>query len=91
MRRILSVPLLAAAFALPSAAFSQAGGHSNSRSGIPESIRTQTADQQVLQVLNRLAFGPRPGDTEKVRALGADRWIEQQLQPERIVASYSGR
>ncbi len=46
--------------------------------------REQTADQQVLQVLNRLAFGPRPGDVGKVRAIGVDAWIDQQLHPERI-------
>jgi len=46
--------------------------------------REQTADQQVLHVLNRLAFGPRPGDVPRVRALGVDAWIEQQLHPERL-------
>jgi uncharacterized protein (DUF1800 family) len=49
-----------------------------------QSLREQTADQQVLQVLNRLAFGPRPGDRERVRAMGVDAWIDQQLHPERI-------
>ena len=46
--------------------------------------REQTADQQVRHVLNRLAFGPRPGDAERVRAMGVDRWIALQLQPSRI-------
>ncbi|MBA3656640.1 MAG: DUF1800 domain-containing protein [Gemmatimonadaceae bacterium] len=46
--------------------------------------REQTADQQVLHVLNRAAFGPRPGDAQKLRAMGVDAWIEQQLHPERI-------
>ena len=46
--------------------------------------REQTADQQVLHALNRLAFGPRPGDVQAVRELGVDRWIAAQLQPERI-------
>src|SRR5690349_16628036 len=41
-------------------------------------------DEQVQQVLNRLAFGPRPGDAERVRAMGVDRWIDQQLHPEQI-------
>ena len=50
----------------------------------PTEPREQTADQQVHQVLNRLAFGPRPGDVARVRALGVDRWIAQQLTPERI-------
>ncbi|HKW12776.1 MAG TPA: DUF1800 domain-containing protein [Gemmatimonadaceae bacterium] len=41
-------------------------------------------DEQVQQVLNRLSFGPRPGDAERVRAIGVDKWIVQQLTPERI-------
>ena len=49
-----------------------------------QSAREQTADQQVRHVLNRLAFGPRPGDYDKVRQMGVDAWIEQQLHPERI-------
>ncbi len=41
-------------------------------------------DEQVQQVLNRLAFGPRPGDVERVRAMGIDKWIDLQLHPDRI-------
>jgi uncharacterized protein (DUF1800 family) len=41
-------------------------------------------DEQVQQVLNRLTFGARPGDAEKVRAIGIDKWIDLQLNPERI-------
>jgi uncharacterized protein (DUF1800 family) len=46
--------------------------------------REQTADQQVQHALNRLGFGPRPGDVARVRALGVDQWIARQLAPERI-------
>ncbi len=46
--------------------------------------REQLPDQQVLQALNRLAYGPRPGDVERVRAMGVDRWIALQLTPDRI-------
>ncbi|HEU4630380.1 MAG TPA: DUF1800 domain-containing protein [Gemmatimonadaceae bacterium] len=46
--------------------------------------REQTRDQQVRHVLDRLAFGPRPGDIERVRAMGVDAWIARQLTPERI-------
>ena len=41
-------------------------------------------DGQILHVLNRLAYGPRPGDVERVRAMGVSAWIERQLHPERI-------
>src|SRR6266436_2955228 len=40
--------------------------------------------KRALHVLNRLAFGPRPGDVERVTAMGVDKWIDQQLQPEKI-------
>ena len=41
-------------------------------------------DQGILHVLNRLTFGPRPGDVEAVRKMGLKKWIDQQLHPERI-------
>ena len=40
--------------------------------------------EAVVHVLNRIGFGPRPGDVEKVQALGIERYIDQQLHPERI-------
>ena len=55
-----------------------------SRPVAAQEAREQTADQQVLHALNRVAFGPRPGDVERVRAMGVDQWIAQQLRPERI-------
>src|SRR5438270_6228637 len=47
-------------------------------------VRELPADQQIIQALNRLTFGPRPGDVQKVRAVGLDNWIDQQLHPEKI-------
>ena len=41
-------------------------------------------DERIVHVLNRLSFGPRPGDVAKVRDLGVYRYIIQQLYPERI-------
>jgi uncharacterized protein (DUF1800 family) len=43
-----------------------------------------TEDQKILHLLNRTAFGPRPGDVERVRAMGIDKYIDQQLHPDRI-------
>jgi uncharacterized protein (DUF1800 family) len=43
-----------------------------------------TETQRAIHVLNRLGFGPRPGDVERVRQTGIDRFIEAQLYPERI-------
>jgi uncharacterized protein (DUF1800 family) len=39
---------------------------------------------RALHALNRLAFGPRPGDVERVAAMGVDQWIDQQLRPDKI-------
>jgi uncharacterized protein (DUF1800 family) len=40
--------------------------------------------RRAVHALNRLAFGPRPGDVQKVMAMGVDRWIDLQLHPEKI-------
>jgi uncharacterized protein (DUF1800 family) len=38
----------------------------------------------ITHVLNRLTFGPRQGDIERVRQMGLASWIDRQLHPERI-------
>jgi hypothetical protein len=40
--------------------------------------------ERVIHALNRFTFGPRPGDVERVEALGLDKWLDQQLHPEKI-------
>ncbi|HTW58464.1 MAG TPA: DUF1800 family protein [Terriglobales bacterium] len=40
--------------------------------------------KRAVHALNRLAFGPRPGDLQQVIAMGVDQWIELQLHPEKI-------
>jgi len=64
-----------------------AGGQASpkSKSYVPRlDHRELAADQQVIQALNRLTFGPRPGDVQKVRSMGLDKWIDLQLNPSRI-------
>ena len=41
-------------------------------------------DATIVHVLNRLGFGPRPGDVERVRSMGLASWIDRQLQPGRV-------
>jgi len=43
-----------------------------------------TQDEKVLHALNRLTFGPRPGDEAVVGKMGLDAWFEGQLHPEKI-------
>jgi len=40
--------------------------------------------KRALHALNRLSFGPRPGDVERITALGVDKWIDQQLHADKI-------
>ncbi len=47
-------------------------------------ITELTEDQAILHALNRLAYGPRPGDVERIRKMGLEKWIDQQLHPESI-------
>lgn len=43
-----------------------------------------TEKERAEHALNRLGFGPRPGDVDRVVAMGVDKWIERQLHPEGI-------
>ncbi|MEP6916635.1 MAG: DUF1800 domain-containing protein, partial [Acidobacteriota bacterium] len=47
-------------------------------------IPSHPDDKTIVHVLNRLGFGPVPGDIERVRRVGLDHYIDQQLHPERI-------
>jgi uncharacterized protein (DUF1800 family) len=40
--------------------------------------------KQAVHALNRLTFGPRPGELDQVMAIGVDKWIDQQLHPDKI-------
>src|ERR1700690_473165 len=48
--------------------------------------QTGAMDEQkrAIHALNRLTFGGRPGDLERVTQLGVDKWIDLQLHPEKI-------
>ncbi len=67
----LGLILLLSAFVFTAKAPSQ------STSKMPE-------DKRIVHALNRFTFGPRPGDMERVRAMGLDQWFDEQLHPDRI-------
>jgi uncharacterized protein (DUF1800 family) len=52
--------------------------------GVSAAAPAPNDDKTILHVLNRIAFGPRPGDVEKVRTSGLQAYIDRQLHPERI-------
>ena len=47
-------------------------------------ITELTEDEAILHALNRLGYGPRPGDVERIRAMGLEKWVDQQLDPASI-------
>ena len=55
------------------------GAHAQPKLQAPK--QQLTDDQVVLHVLNRLGFGARPGDVERVKAMGVENYIKQQLNP----------
>src|SRR6266851_2150388 len=59
----------------PVAAPLRAGG----RLALP--VSPLTPDQQILHALNRLGYGPRPGDVERVRRIGVAAYVDEQLSP----------
>jgi uncharacterized protein (DUF1800 family) len=50
----------------------------------PVPVQAMDERQRAIHALNRLTFGPRPGDVDRVLALGVDRWIAEQLAPEKL-------
>jgi uncharacterized protein (DUF1800 family) len=50
--------------------------------GLP--VTDLTPDEAVFHALNRLAYGPRPGDVERIKQIGLAKWIDQQLNPNSI-------
>ena len=76
----LAVPYLAAS--KDKKAKHKVAESSTALKGLP--VAGLTDDEAVLHALNRLGFGPRPGDLERVKQLGVQKWIEQQLRPESL-------
>jgi hypothetical protein len=81
IQRCLAVFLVALLVLPPGEAF--AFGHKKKKEQpTAASASPLTPDQRVLHALNRLTFGPRPGDLATVEAMGLDKWIDEQLNPE---------
>ena len=82
-RRLVTLALLASGVAVVYVSASCASPAAASPAAVPASTspRELDASEQVAQALSRLAFGARPGDAERVRAMGVDRWIDGQLHP----------
>ena len=53
--------------------------------------RDLTREEQARHVLNRLAFGPRPGEVARVASMGVDKWIASQLSPTSVTDTEAER
>lgn len=73
-----SQALLCVALLFEVGAAAYAGG--KPRTAVP----ANADDRTITHVLNRLGYGPRPGDIERVRRTGLAAYIDRQLDPDRI-------
>jgi uncharacterized protein (DUF1800 family) len=74
---VIDLPSLAAGYARDTKA-----KQDSALKGLP--ITELSADEAIQHALNRLAYGPRPGDVERIRETGLAKWIDQQLNPKTI-------
>ncbi len=85
MRKVSSFPPLAAGFCLLLAG-ALLGRADNAAAPLSEAQAPAAPSDrdEIVHVLNRITFGPRPGDVEMVQKMGLRNFIEQQLHPETI-------
>ena len=48
-------------------------------------VQAKPVDPKILHVLNRLSYGIRPGDIDRVQSIGVNKYIQQQLNPDELV------
>jgi uncharacterized protein (DUF1800 family) len=86
MRALTRFAQVATVTAIGMAVASVVGQAGQARSAVPQ----EPDDRAIVHVLNRIGFGPAPGDLERVRTIGLSAYIDQQLQPERLNDSRMG-
>jgi len=67
---------------LPSSGSDKNSGNANFAGKLP--IRELNEEEAIVHALNRLGFGPRPGQVEQIEKTGLENWIQTQLHPENI-------
>src|SRR5438270_1942506 len=50
----------------------------------PAQAAPMDEDKKIVHALNRFTFGVRPGDVDRIRAIGLDKWFDEQLHPDKI-------
>ena len=77
--------------AAPAPAVAPAPPSTPAPTAVAAPIPTVSGDRRIIHVLSRLTYGPRPGDVERVRAMGISAWIDRQLHPATIDDSATER
>src|SRR5262245_53003749 len=75
------------AFSSPVGAFQEAKSQKQKGAQAPsqsDAAKKLTEEQKVAHLLDRVTFGARPGDVERVMKLGWEKYLDEQLRPERI-------
>jgi uncharacterized protein (DUF1800 family) len=80
----IAAPSASASDALNPGAASPDRGDSHRAAQQPYQPGQLRGDERILHALNRFTFGPRPGDLDVVRAVGLEKWFDQQLHPETL-------
>src|SRR5215475_11372397 len=87
MRVVASLLAFLLAFSSPVGAFQEAKSQKQEGAQAPsqsDAAKKLTEEQKVAHLLDRITFGARPGDVELVMKLGLEKYLDEQLHPQRI-------
>ena len=76
----LALLFLSTCYSLPALARK----HQQKKPPAPAIVERMDERERAIHALSRLTFGPRPGDVDRVLAVGVDNWIAEQLNPDKI-------
>ncbi len=78
---LIALPICLVSLVIPAALAKK----KNNKELASQKLAEISPEQKILHVLNRLTFGPKPGDVDRVRAMGVRKFIDQQLNPAEVV------
>ncbi|HKQ76051.1 MAG TPA: DUF1800 domain-containing protein [Blastocatellia bacterium] len=59
-------------------------GKANQAPSKSDAAKKLTEEQKVVHLLERITFGARPGDVERAMKLGWEKYLDEQMRPDRI-------